>query len=540
MATTQNIGRVVPVYKGDWDATVQYAKLDVVYQDSSKSSYVALKDNKNVDPSTDNTHTNWGVLSRAKYVVGSDDLTTAVNKVLTSGTQTIANINVKSLKPTISFFGGNGTTQTSSITETTPGTLSVNGNMSVSGDLVATASLAKNLDHTVKLNNQVLDLRSGVANEITANTRLSFIDTGTDVSKHGDVYAFNARYSINGQYLGTPDDTKDWNGIIDVISGGDTKNYSLKLTDFTTGDIYYRTKTNGTWSTWGGFNSNQYSDDTYIKKSGDTMSGGLTTSQVNVGSGSIVKIDDSHTQLKGITSDVVNIEANTNLDDLLETGIYIVGAYNIAKTLKNYPGNSSEYNYGEALINGDGYDMIGFIEVMSNQYPAKGAKWLYVVQRVTYYKGDRSNRREATRVITSDGSGTLSYSSWDIRVLDMASGSIPWVNGGNGTPSGVAINYRITGDTLSLYASGTFVVSTAANTDVSISGKMAVLNTLQAYSPISNWGANGMFQSKYARYRMLDGVVIMNAGTNGITTGSTWFNIAGVYPIYFNREHISY
>lgn len=252
MATTQNIGRVVPVYKGDWNATIQYAKLDVVYQDSSKSSYVALKDNKNVDPSTDNTHTSWGVLSRAKYVVGSDDLTTAVNKVLTSGTQTIANINVKSLKPTISFFGGNGTTQTSSITETTPGTLSVNGNMSVSGDLVATASLAKNLDHTVKLNDQVLDLRSGFANEITANTRLSFIDTGTDISKQGDIHAFNARYSINGKYLGTQDDTKNWNGILDVISGGDTNNYSLKLMDFTTGDIYYRTKTNGTWSTWKG------------------------------------------------------------------------------------------------------------------------------------------------------------------------------------------------------------------------------------------------------------------------------------------------
>lgn len=43
-----NIGRILPIFRGNWDSTTNYTKLDVVYYDNS--SYVALADNTNTTP----------------------------------------------------------------------------------------------------------------------------------------------------------------------------------------------------------------------------------------------------------------------------------------------------------------------------------------------------------------------------------------------------------------------------------------------------------------------------------------------------------
>lgn len=280
-------------------------------------------------------------------------------------------------------------------------------------------------------------------------------------------------------------------------------------------------------------------DNTYVKKSGDSMSGDLTVPNLNVGIGNLHSVNENYTTLNNTVIPTKTVESDTNLDDLVETGVYFVGAYAIAKTLKNYPGNSNEYNDMERIINGTGYDMIGSIEVNSNNSPALNSKWLFTVQRVTYYRADRSVRRVATRVISSDGNGVRSYSDWDIQVIDMVSGNIPWVNGGNGT-STAEINYRISGNTLTLAATGTYTTNSATTSDMTMSGTMPILKTLQSYTTISNWLGHGMFLAKYARYRFLDGVVIGNFGTGGATTGPTWHSINATSTIYIHRGRINY
>jgi len=78
----KNIGKVALTYKGAWVNTTQYGKLDTVYIESEKSTYIALEDNKGVNP-VGNPNT-WGVLAKAKYEVGQDDFENAVTTVLTT------------------------------------------------------------------------------------------------------------------------------------------------------------------------------------------------------------------------------------------------------------------------------------------------------------------------------------------------------------------------------------------------------------------------------------------------------------------------
>ena len=56
---SQKIGRVCVVHKGNWSATTQYEKLDIVFHNGS--SYLAIKDNKNKEPNYNST--NWALLS---------------------------------------------------------------------------------------------------------------------------------------------------------------------------------------------------------------------------------------------------------------------------------------------------------------------------------------------------------------------------------------------------------------------------------------------------------------------------------------------
>ena len=56
MSTQVNIGRILPIFKGDWDDATTYQKLDIALYDGS--SWVALRQNTNVTPST-NASSDW-------------------------------------------------------------------------------------------------------------------------------------------------------------------------------------------------------------------------------------------------------------------------------------------------------------------------------------------------------------------------------------------------------------------------------------------------------------------------------------------------
>lgn len=51
------IGRVLPSYTGEWDALIQYKKLDIVLRNGN--SYIALVDNTGVDPITSAANGKW-------------------------------------------------------------------------------------------------------------------------------------------------------------------------------------------------------------------------------------------------------------------------------------------------------------------------------------------------------------------------------------------------------------------------------------------------------------------------------------------------
>ena len=48
MSTQINIGRILPIFKGQWDSSTTYSKLDVVLKEGC--SWVALRANTNVEP----------------------------------------------------------------------------------------------------------------------------------------------------------------------------------------------------------------------------------------------------------------------------------------------------------------------------------------------------------------------------------------------------------------------------------------------------------------------------------------------------------
>lgn len=59
-----NLGRVLPIFKRDWNPTVSYAKMDIVYY--SGNSYVALAPNSGTVP----TNTEYWQIIAARGVDG--------------------------------------------------------------------------------------------------------------------------------------------------------------------------------------------------------------------------------------------------------------------------------------------------------------------------------------------------------------------------------------------------------------------------------------------------------------------------------------
>lgn len=75
------IGRILPIFHGDWDSTQTYDKLDIVLKDTI--SYVSLIDNNTTTPSANSQ--NWQVVCKAASV---DDVITALDLQYDEGTKT--------------------------------------------------------------------------------------------------------------------------------------------------------------------------------------------------------------------------------------------------------------------------------------------------------------------------------------------------------------------------------------------------------------------------------------------------------------------
>ena len=236
----KNIGRVVPNYKGDYDASVQYAKLDVVYHDDSKSSYVALADTRGENPYT--TPSKWGVVARAKYQVGQQDLEAAVQAVINKN-----GVHIKGANAALGFSQDPNVADTSTIKEVAPGTLSVSGNLNVLGNLNGNANSARALDHDIAINGQNIKTASGAANTLLADPQVTPINAGADLGVAATYPKVNARYSITGKYTNSPDDSVTWGHTLDVSS---SLNGNLSLTINGPGDRYVASIISGTFSGW--------------------------------------------------------------------------------------------------------------------------------------------------------------------------------------------------------------------------------------------------------------------------------------------------
>ena len=248
--STKNIGRVIMLYKGEYSPKTTYAKLDVVYQDSTKSSYISLQDN-NIGKEPKDNPTFWGVISKAKYDVNSQDIKDAVANVIATSDFKIGNMNIVTDNPSIDFHFNSAKEPTSSIKELSSGTLQVPGSLVVLGDLLANANSAKALDHPLKINGQ--DIQTAVNNnsKLTADVQVNTLKAGTDLSDLSVYPSLNATYGLSGKYVASPNDATNYTAVLQVSSYPDNSRVRLTFIDTgRIGNIYTRTYLSGSWSTW--------------------------------------------------------------------------------------------------------------------------------------------------------------------------------------------------------------------------------------------------------------------------------------------------
>lgn len=248
--STKNIGRVIMLYKGEYSPATTYTKLDVVYQDSTKSSYISLQDN-NTGKEPKNNPTFWGVISKAKYDVNDQDIKDAVANVIATSDFKVGNMDIVTDKPSIDFHFNSADEPTSSIKEFGSGILQVPGSLVVLGSLIANANSAMALDHPIQINGQ--DIQTVVNNnsKLTADVQVNTLKASTDLSNLSVYPSLNATYGLSGKYVASPNDATSYTAILQVSSYPDNSHVRLTLMDTgTLGSIYTRTYTSGNWSTW--------------------------------------------------------------------------------------------------------------------------------------------------------------------------------------------------------------------------------------------------------------------------------------------------
>ena len=248
--STKNIGRVIMLYKGEYSPKTTYAKLDVVYQDSTKSSYISLQDN-NIGKEPKDNPTFWGIISKAKYDVNNQDIKDAVANVIATSDFKVGNMDIVTANPRIDFHFNSSDKPTSSIKEFSSGTLQVPGSLVVLGDLIANANSAMALDHPLKINGQ--DIQTAVNNnsKLTADVQVNTLKASTDLSDLSVYPSLNATYGLSGKYVASPNDATSYTAILQVSSYPDASHVRLVFIDTgSLGTIYTRTYTSGSWSTW--------------------------------------------------------------------------------------------------------------------------------------------------------------------------------------------------------------------------------------------------------------------------------------------------
>lgn len=248
--STKNIGRVIMLYKGEYSPATTYTKLDVVYQDSTKASYISLQDN-NIGKEPKDNPTFWGIISKAKYDVNDQDIKDAVTNVIATSDFKVGNMDIVTDNPSIDFHFNNSEEPTSTIKEFSSGILQVPGSLVVLGDLLANANSARALDHPIQINGQ--DIQTVVNNnsKLTADVQVNTLKASTDLSDLSVYPSLNATYGLSGKYVASPNDATNYTAILQVSSYPDASHIRLTLIDTgTLGSIYTRTYTSGNWSTW--------------------------------------------------------------------------------------------------------------------------------------------------------------------------------------------------------------------------------------------------------------------------------------------------
>ena len=238
------------LYKGEYSPKTTYAKLDVVYQDSTKSSYISLQDN-NIGKEPKDNPTFWGVISKAKYDVNGQDIKEAVANVIATSDFKVGNMDIVTDNPRIDFHFNSSDKPTSSIKEFSSGTLQVPGSLVVLGDLLANANSAMALDHPLKINGQ--DIQTAVNNnsKLTADVQVNTLKASTDLSDLSVYPSLNATYGLSGKYVASPNDATNYTAVLQVSSYPDNSRVRLTFVDTgSLGTIYTRTYTSGSWSTW--------------------------------------------------------------------------------------------------------------------------------------------------------------------------------------------------------------------------------------------------------------------------------------------------
>lgn len=248
--STKNIGRVIMLYKGEYSPAITYTKLDVVYQDSTKSSYISLQDN-NIGKEPKDNPTFWGVISKAKYDVNDQDIKDAVANVIATSDFKVGNMDIVTDNPRIDFHFNSSEEPTSSIKEFRSGILHVPGSLVVLGDLIANANSAMSLDHPIKINGQEINTVVNNNSKLTADVQVNTLKASTDLSDLSVYPSLNATYGLSGKYVASPNDATSYTAILQVSSYPDNSHVRLTLIDTgTLGSIYTRTYTSGSWSTW--------------------------------------------------------------------------------------------------------------------------------------------------------------------------------------------------------------------------------------------------------------------------------------------------
>ena len=62
--TKVDLGRITPVYKGNYDSTVSYNALDIVYDDTIGKSFIAKQASKGKDLPVDKENEYWGIIAK--------------------------------------------------------------------------------------------------------------------------------------------------------------------------------------------------------------------------------------------------------------------------------------------------------------------------------------------------------------------------------------------------------------------------------------------------------------------------------------------